>query len=224
MPRLALALAISMATISFSCAATVTVLYDESTNPVALSTNNMAPTDLGVLASGLNRVTGNLESALSVGNVDVFKFDVPTGFQLDGVFVFDYGYPNTPPVGEGAAFLAINDAAIFPYDAFDLDFNTNPFLDETQFLGGSTFGSSDAPTLDILPRIGNVAGRKFTGPLAAGTYTVYIQQTGPENFYSLDFQSTSLTAVPEPAHASLAILAMATIAVKRRRTKRCLTN
>ncbi|MGB7328732.1 MAG: hypothetical protein WBD31_27890 [Rubripirellula sp.] len=220
MPRLAFVLAILMATISFSSAATVTVLYDESTNPVALSTNNMAPTDLGVLASGLNRVTGNIETALSVGNVDVFKFAVPTGFQLDGVFVNDYGYPVTPPAGENAAFLAINDAATFPYDAFELDFNTNPFLDETAFLGGSTFGSSDAPTLDILPRIGNVAGRRFTGPLAAGTYTVYVQQTGPENFYSLDFQSTSLTAVPEPGHASIAVLAMAAIAIKRRRAKR----
>ncbi|MGB7327742.1 MAG: GEVED domain-containing protein [Rubripirellula sp.] len=175
------------------------VIHDEgadgTVNP--LSADNAAPTNLGTLAIGSNIVRGTVESALSVGNVDVFTFQIEPGFQLDGLFVLEYSY-DAPPSNsnERNAFLAIDDTDSFPYDAFDLDFNNNPFLDETEFIGGTVFGLDDLPGVggtSILRRAGVVTGSRFTPPLAAGTYTFYIQQTGPLNHYALDLRVTEIT-------------------------------
>lgn len=201
-------------------------LHDEATNG-DFSTDHMAPTDLMAMVAGSNSVAGLIDDAMAAGNVDVFSFEVPTGFVLDGVFVRNYQYTNPPPANEENAFLAINDDTFFPYDTFGLDINNNPFFDENLFLGGSVFGLSDLATAplnagvapNILGRIGNITGRGFTGPLDAGTYTIYIQQTGPENSYTLDFNVTAITAVPEPAHLSLFAFAAFVAARRRRRRK-----
>ncbi len=172
------------------------VIHDEgadgTTDP--LSTDNNNPTDVGNLAHGSNIVRGHIASAKSVGDVDVFTFTIDSGFQLDGLFVLAFDYISPPPANERAGFLAINDAAAFPYNAQELDINENPDLDESLFLGGTVFGLDDLPGVgggNILPRAGVITGRGFTPPLAAGTYTIYIQQTGPANTYSLDFQVTA---------------------------------
>lgn len=173
-------------------------LHDEgptgTTNP--LSTDNNAPTDLGTLSKGSNIVRGHIDAALTTGDVDVFTFQVASGFQLSGLFVLDYEYV-TPPTNpnERNAFLAIDDSATFPFNANELDINQNPFLDETQFIGGTVFGLDDLPAVsggNILPRAGVITGSGFTGPLPAGIYTIYIQQTGPANTYELDFQVTQI--------------------------------
>ena len=181
----------------------VQTLHDEGVDGTSapLSTDNLNPTDLGLLAHGSNVVRGYVELAKSIGDVDVFRFEVPTGFQLSGLRVLEYEYPVPPSnPGERNAFLAINDDTTFPYNAFELDFNENPDLDETQFLGGTVFGLDDVPDGEnILPRAGRITGRRFTGPLPAGIYTIYIQQTGPASRYALDFQVTesSLQSVAE---------------------------
>ncbi|TWU58225.1 GEVED domain-containing protein [Rubripirellula reticaptiva] len=175
------------------------VIHDEgaggTVNP--MSADNTTPTNLGTLAIGSNIVRGTVESAKSVGNVDVFTFQIEPGFQLDGLFVLEYSYDEPPAnSNERNAFLAINDTDSFPYDAFDLDFNINPFLDETAFIGGTVFGLDDLPDVggaSILRRAGVVTGSRFTPPLAAGTYTFYIQQTGPLNHYALDLRVTEIT-------------------------------
>lgn len=162
---------------------------DGTTNPFSRDNNN--PTDVGRLVHGSNIVRGFIDAALTVGDVDVFTFTIDPGFQLDGLFVLEFEYPTPPPANERAAFLAINDSTTFPYNAQDLDFNLNPDLDESQFLGGTVFGLSDLPGAgggDILPRAGVITGSGFTAPLGAGTYTIYVQQTGPANRYALDFR------------------------------------
>ena len=174
------------------------VLHDEgsdgTTNP--LSTDNLNPTDLGELSLGSNTVHGYLEQASSTGNVDVFTFTVADGHEWSGLFVDEYNYPQTPSnPNERNAFLGINDADSFPYDTFQLDFNNNPFFDESTFLGGTIFGISDLASEgggdDILPRAGRITGRRFTAPLPAGTYTIYNQQTGSAaNRYTLDLRVT----------------------------------
>ncbi|TWU58783.1 Dockerin type I repeat protein [Rubripirellula tenax] len=172
------------------------VLHDEGADGIVdpLSTDSSAPTNLGLLSIGSNIVRGTVESANSIGNVDVFTFQVEAGFQLNGLFVLEYEYDQIPTnPNERNAFIAIDDTDSFPYDAFDLDINANPFLDETQFIGGTVFGLDDLPEAggaSILRRAGIVTGSKFVPPLAAGTYTFYIQQTGPLNRYSLDLRVT----------------------------------
>lgn len=177
------------------------VIHDEGVGGTSdpLSADNLNPTDVGPLAHGSNIVRGQIEAALSVGNVDVFTFTIESGFQLGGLFVLEYEYvsPNSNP-NERNAFLGIDDTDSFPYNAHELDFNSNPFLDETQFIGGTVFGLDDLPDGgagggDILPRAGVITGSKFTPPLPAGTYTIYIQQTGPANTYALDFRVTEVS-------------------------------
>ncbi|MGI9474763.1 MAG: GEVED domain-containing protein [Rubripirellula sp.] len=173
-------------------------IHDEGANGTVnpLSTDHLNPTNLGSLTQGSNIVRGYVESAKSVGNVDVFTITVDAGFELSSLEVLEYAY-NTPPANpnERNAFLAFNDGSTFPYNAFDLDINENPFLDESQFLGGTVFGLDDLPNEgggNLLPRAAVVTGRGFTPPLAAGTYTFYVQQTGPANSYALDFRVSAV--------------------------------
>ncbi len=180
--------------------------FDGTTDP--LSTDNTAPTDVSTLAFGSNIVRGYLEPAKSTFNVDVFTFQVEAGFQLDEVLVLEYEY-DSPPINnnERNAFLAIDDGPTFPYDVFDLDINENPFFDESAFIGGTVFGLDDLggmdddgnviPGGDILRRAGTITGSRFVAPLPAGTYTFYVQQTGPANRYALDLQVTT-TAKQRP--------------------------
>lgn len=167
-----------------------------------LSTLNNDPTDVGTLAFGSNIVRGYLEPAMSTFNVDVFTFQVEAGFQLDEVLVLEYEYIQPPAnANERNAFLGIDDGPTFPYDVFELDINENLFFDESLFIGGTVFGLDDLggtdgegnliPGGDILRRAGTITGSRFVAPLPAGTYTFYIQQTGPANRYALDLKVTT---------------------------------
>ena len=166
-------------------------MHDEGADGTSdpLSTDNLVPTFLGATQPGSNLVTGYVEEALSLGDVDVFTFTVEAGFQWSGLYVDAYDYPNGA-MGDNAAFLAIDEGTSFPYNADD--FQNNPFIDYNAFLGGTVFGTSDLGGGDILQRAGSVTGSRFSGPLAAGTYTIYIQQTGPATTYTLDFEVTSV--------------------------------
>lgn len=179
-------------------------IHDEGLDGTAdpLSTFNDNPTDVGTLAFGSNIVRGYLEPAMSTFNVDVFTFQVEDGFQLDEVLVLEYEYIEPPTnANERNAFLGIDDGPTFPYDVFDLDINENPFFDESLFIGGTVFGLDDLggtdgegnpiPGGDILRRAGTITGSRFVAPLPAGTYTFYIQQTGPANRYALDLKVTT---------------------------------
>ena len=167
------------------------LMHDEGPNGAVdpLSTDNNNPTPLGSTQPGSNLVSGHVANAFVSGDMDVFTFTVESGFQWSGMYVDSYAYPNGP-TGDNAAFLAINTGTSFPYNAND--FANNPNVDYNSFLGGTIFGTSDVGGSNILPRAGNVTGSGFSGPLGAGTYTIYIQQTGPASTYTLDFEVTSV--------------------------------
>ena len=169
------------------------VMHDEGADGTAdpLSTDNLNPTPLGSTQPGSNLVTGYVEDAFAVGDMDVFTFTVESGFQWSGLYVDAYSYPSDP-MGDAAAFLAIDTGSSFPYNAFD--FRDNPNVDYNAFIGSTVFGTSDLSGLNILPRAGNLVGSGFSGPLGAGTYTIYIQQTGPASRYTLDIEVTSVAS------------------------------
>ncbi len=166
------------------------LMHDEGPNGTTdpLSTDNLNPTPLGSTQPGSNLVSGHVADALGVGDTDVFTFTVEPGFQWSGLYVDAYDYPNGAGM-DNAAFLAIDTGTSFPYNAED--FQSFSF-DANNFIGGTTFGTADVGGSNILPRAGNVTGSGFSGPLAAGTYTVYIQQTGPASSYTLDIEVTSV--------------------------------
>jgi len=161
---------------------------DGTTDP--LSTDNSSPTLLGSTQPGSNLVNGYVEDAFSVGDVDVFTFTVDSGFQWSGLYVDAFAYPNGAN-GDAGAFLAIASGSSFPYNAFDFQ---DPNIDYNAFLGSTVFGPTDVGGLNILPRAGNLVGSGFVGPLGAGTYTIYIQQTGPASSYTLDLEVTSVAS------------------------------
>ena len=161
---------------------------DGTTDP--LSTDNLSPTPLGSTQPGSNLVNGYVEDAFSVGDVDVFTFTVDSGFQWSGLYVDAFAYPNGAN-GDAGAFLAIASGSSFPYNAFDFQ---DPNIDYNAFLGSTVFGPTDIGGLNILPRAGNLVGSGFVGPLGAGTYTIYIQQTGPASSYTLDLEVTSVAS------------------------------
>ena len=182
------------------------VAFDEgdfgTDNPISI--DNLNPTQLGTLTPGSNLISGFLETAFITGRVDVLTFEIPAGFEWSGLFVNEFEYL-TDPGNDRAGFLAINDADFFPFDTDDLNINISPPVDESLFLGGTTFGLDNLPSAgggNILPNAGQFAGRGFSSPLPAGTYTIYTQQNGPSNRYTLDVQ---VTAVEPQAIVDLAV-------------------
>ena len=167
-------------------------LHDEGADGTAdpLSTDNLNPTPLGSTQPGSNLVSGYVEDALSVGDMDVFTFTIEPGFQWSGLYVDAYAYPNGAN-GDAGAFLAIDTGSSFPYNAFDFQ---DPNIDYNAFIGSTVFGTTDLGGSNILPRAGNLVGSGFSGPLGAGVYTIYIQQTGPASSYTLDLEVTSVAS------------------------------
>jgi hypothetical protein len=204
--QLAIVVLVSIMTSSISQAA---LIWNEATNG-PLSTNNLSPTNLGILPLGSSTVSGSVSGA----NVDVFRIAIPDGWRLDTIILAGY----TP--GDQLAFIAMDSGPTFPYTRQQLA----NFPDETAFIGGSTFGPANATVgvTDLLATThigGRFIGRQPTpeqstatpyNSLPSGEYTVYIQQTGPLTGYTLDFG-----VVPEPTVASLLIVA-GCIAVRRR--------
>jgi hypothetical protein len=117
------------------------VIWNESVNG-PLSTSNLAPTDLGTLAIGASTVSGSVQN--SAGNVDVFRFVVPSNTRLDTIILVSY------VSSDDLAFIAMDSGPTFPFNRQQL--NQNP--DETLFIGGTTFGSANAPNgTDLRPAI-----------------------------------------------------------------------
>lgn len=189
------------------------VVFDEASFGGDWSDDNTEPTDLGFFVPGAagavmaNSVIGQTDS----GAPDIFTFEIATGNVLQSLILASY------EMGDAAMFVAIAEGDQFPNDYFEI--NDESFADTSSWLGGSTVGPSDVGT-DVLARMGSIGlGSGYTPPLGAGTYTFYLQQTGPLTQYTLDFNVSSASAVPEPS-TTLALTALAFAGVGYRRLRR----
>ena len=144
------------------------VLFDESvdgeitgdaTNPLALD-----------LANGSNVVNGTVVG----GDIDYVTVNVPEGHVLSAIDLLSY-----ESIENTQSFIGIQAGTIF----------TEPPVDTVvgNLLGFTLFGVASEGS-NILPAIGSGEGAQgFTTPLAAGDYTFWIQETGPNPAnYSLD--------------------------------------
>lgn len=174
-------------------------VYDESTSG-DLSGNGLTPTFVS-LAAGSNVVTGTTGRQNGVVDRDYLSFTVPAGWQLSAITPL----PGTSTVAGGLAFIGIEAGAQVTTPV------TGP---ATTLLGWHHYAAGDAGN-NILPLIGAGAGAiGFSGALAAGTYSVWIQETGTGTVpYVMEF---TLSAVPEPGGAWLLLTGAMALAVCRR--------
>lgn len=165
------------------------VVWNEAVNG-DLSNNRLAPTPIA-LAPGVN----SLIATTSAGDREFVSFTVPAA--LTSLVQVSWQSQDQ------TAFIAIQSGPTFTEDP--------SFPNVANMLGYSHFGPGLAALgTDILPDIGAGAGSiGFTPPLAAGTYTIWLNQTGLASIYQLDF-----VVAPSPA-TLLPLLAFA--AIRRRR-------
>lgn len=180
-------------------AAQAATVYDES---IAgdLSGSGLAPTFVS-LAAGSNVVIGTTGRQNGIVDRDYLTFTVPAGWQLSAITPL----PGTSTVAGGLAFIGIEAGAQVTTPV------TGP---ATTLLGWHHYSPGDVGN-NILPLIGAGTGAiGFGGALAAGTYSVWIQETGTGTVpYVMAF---TLSAVPEPASAWLLLTGAVALAACRR--------
>jgi len=156
-------------------AATSAVTIDESAQG-DISNDPGDPT-ARTLISGTNSVIGTM----GPGDLEYFRFVVPSGMRLDGITLSDFAGDSF------VSFLAVQRGSTF---------TVAPSTGSAAGLLGWTHFSNVGQ--DLLPAMGTsgFGAEGFTPPLPAGTYTFWMQEIDADVQYRLDFD---VTAVPEPS-------------------------
>jgi hypothetical protein len=158
--------------------------WDESTAG-DLSNLGTAPTTVA-LAPGGNLVAGTTgRGSGGVVDRDYFTFTLPAGWQLDAITLLP-----------GSTFLGPSELGFIAVQGGP-QVTVNPTGgDPSALLGWHHTSGNDVGT-DILPLIGLGAGAiGFAPPLPAGSYALWVQETGSgTSAYRFDF---AVSVVPEP--------------------------
>ena len=142
--------------------------WDEGANG-DLSDDHASPTPL-VLNDGPNLVVASQEGPGV--DIDYFTFDVPAGKQLE-LMTLDNYVSN----GNNKAFIGIVQGSFFPKDAGSTK--------QADLLGGKVYGAAEIGQ-DLLPLMAGLNGAiGFTPPLGAGSYSIWMNQTGAINTTTL---------------------------------------
>ena len=151
------------------CASTVhaSTIWNEALNG-DLSNSGLAPSAVAT-SVGSNVVIGSVGNSGAGIDRDYFTFTVPAGAALAAIKLLG----NTSVSG-GASFIAIQAGprvTVSPNGA-----------GVEQLLGFTHYGGGDIDS-DLLPAM----AIGFTGALASGTYSIWVQETGGPATYGLDF-------------------------------------
>jgi len=176
------------------------IVYQESVSG-DFSGNGLSPTSISV-ALGSNQVFGTTgRDANAVVDRDYLTFTVPVGALWSGLLVL----PGTTTLGN-LGFIGLQAGN-------QVTVATNA-VNAAGLLGYRHYNAADINT-DILAEIGTAGNSStgFTPPLGAGTYSLWIQETGTgTSNYGFDIL---LTAAPEPATYFTMLLALATFSFWR---------
>ncbi len=167
------------------------VNYDEATDGDL--GDPATPTALGVLGLGSNSVTGTLDNPNGM-DPDAFSFSVMAGQQLTGLYFSSMTGINR--------FFAFSDGPVST-------------TDPEENLVSTLISSTDVMTNILDGTLNNRFGSGVSGPLDAGSYHVWFQETdGTSVDYSITLQTA---AVPEPGTLALLMLAGVSVALLRRK-------
>ena len=194
---------LSLSTLAvITTAASADLMWDESIDG-DLSGDYLNPTQL--FTKGVNNqvLFTTVGSGSNGGEQDreYFTFTIAEGYELAAI-ILD-GFETSPESNLGFISIAAGDSFPTPADA----------PDPTSLLGYALPGVGDIGN-DILQTMGQGAGSQgFSGPLGAGSYTFWAQETGPStDNWDLNFV---VTAIPAPG--SLALLGLGGFVSRRRR-------
>tara|TARA_R110002049_G_scaffold305056_3_gene501071 strand:- start:12021 stop:12695 length:675 start_codon:yes stop_codon:yes gene_type:complete len=211
----------------FACVGTsngAVVTYDEITDGM-FSTNNLAPTDLGVFGVGINSVSGSISDSRTANRTsDFFSFEIAPGTQLESMYIREAN------VSTNISFVGLEEGSTFPYLSID-DFGT--IQNDYMAIGAMTFGdvisqfplllfdsnmpsmpNSNRPLLDLAEQNGAPAGVEI--PLGPGTYTFFAQEWNATSTYTVEF---GVAAIPEPSSFAVLAIAGSVTAMRRRRRR-----
>lgn len=155
-----------------------------------VSGDRLNPTPLAITL-GNNTLAGSCGS----GDLDYVRLVIPTRLQVSAINLTSY-------TGPSVSFLAIQSGTTFTV--------TPATAAASSLLGYAHFGSANLNT-NVLPALSTAPGAiGFTPPLNAGSYTLWLQDTGGTVSYGFN-----LVAVPAPASA--AVLGLGVLTLRRRR-------
>ena len=186
----------------FATAASADLMWDEAIDG-DLSGDYLNPTQLFTKGVNNHVIFTTIGAAENGGDQDreYFTFDVAVGYQLESIILSDF---QTDPI-TNLGFIGVAAGNVFP---------TSPEAPNvTELLGYYLPGVDDVGD-DILQAMGNGGGSQgFSGPLGAGSYTFWAQETGP----STDNWDLNFVVSEVPAPGALALLGLGGIAARRRR-------
>ena len=164
-----------------------------------LASDVATPTDLGLVDLGKNTISGTLLNSVNF-DPDVFSFTVAAGQQLDMVSL-----TSLSSTGE-RHFLAFHNGPLNQSLASENWITTlvdSSDLDDNFLTIGSlenTYGGTGLPG----------------GPVGAGTYHIWLQETDGQD-YDYTFSVSTSQAIPEPSSAVVALLGICAFAMRRRK-------
>ncbi|MEM6690349.1 MAG: hypothetical protein AAF664_13035 [Planctomycetota bacterium] len=174
-----------------------------------------SPTGLSIVTSGDFSISGSVVDSDqddtfapggAIGDYDVFTVTLASGLQIDALTLDAFG-------GGGQAFIGVQEGTELTVNTAT---NGNSF---PAVASGFTLVDSSEVGENLLTDLGlgvfgSVPAFSLPNPVSSGDYTFAFQNTGTNtNTYTLGFQ---VSAVPEPAAGSLAIL-LVPFAMRRRR-------
>lgn len=196
-------LSLALAAASLVPSARAATAWDEAVSG-DLSNAGLTPTSVS-MSAGSNFVVGTTgRNAQGVVDRDYFSFTVAAGFQLDALIVLP-----------GSTFLGPESISFIAFQAGP-QLTVSPTSNSPEgLLGYWLYGPNDLG-LDILQQMGSSPGAVgFFGSLPAGTYSVWIQETGTGVAnYNFDFQ---VSQVPEPGTALFMAAGLAALGWRARK-------
>lgn len=194
--------------VAFAGSATADVMWDEAIDG-DLSTDYMNPTQLFSKATGSNHVIFTTVGAADNGGEqdrEYFTFTIDEGFQLSALYLSLF---ETDPASN-LGFIGVASGTSMP---------TSPDApNPTTLLGYALVGTGDVGN-DILQSMGTGAGSQgFSGPLGPGSYTFWVQETGPStDNWDLDFVIEATTPVVPGPGVLAGLVGIACLTGRRRR-------